>query len=947
MKTWRKEASLLLVGMMMMSGLVAITAPAVVADTQLTGLGDRFSVDFNDATMYQELTYDIDPADNSYYMLGEANDPDPDWTATANTFNVTLALLNSWYTLGNNVSNVYLNITPTGWDDEIFDVNDNDLVRTNDIPGGPVWNPPASGAAPNYNNGTTHVWGWNFDILKTSGLGYSADNYFNLRLTYRLGTGTAGPPPRPLSAVYTVEFKVYIYLSSAFDDNTTANDSPFGVLPILRETTGGTDDIRFEAGDTFTKTQLTLNNYDPSSAITNVNCTITPPVGGKIKFTNNLNYCTLPNGVPNAGTAELSYRSEIAPQTPPGVYTGQATVRYTRADSGLAITETPFPVNWEVDFSFKDTDPYTPGQPAGDPVTWSPFQCVASSVVILNDTRQVDYEAIYGVPTIEQSTYTDEVIRVNVTIRNNGNTPLYNVQFGVAPGSGFLTVPVTPGAGWDFFRNPRFFWQNVNAAGPVPEYDTISQTFAQINVSATVTLTIEMYVAANIPIGVHRLPLSYDGYFFNDSSLGEASGFFEINGGDGVVNGLNDLTAIFSIEVVDSVIACHIPAAGVAAGNAGDKGALKAETITVTIVNDEMYAFIDATVRANFTGTPWYNPVINMRNPWVDASNANPSMPYATAWAAGGNLVVSFVVDTDPNMTPDRYPFQLQITAVIEATLEVVTVVIDYRQGAVIDYSGYGPEIFITAFTGDDEIVPGQTFNLVLTVQNQGDETLRDVWVEMPRDDTQEYDWDFEEEFKDQFDWNTVFENWGYGGDVELNNDFPSEMFYTMESLDVDNIKEIVEINLYADGVFSDPGAKITLIHILDLAPGASFDVTFDMFADKDMVNGKPYSFNVVVTGRGPDSNDRLSFTRTISVQSSLPGDSYNPVELNWFDAGLKALALFLFFIIVLAILLFVYNMFKGEPYDEDEDFEFEDEEPFEQPEAPATEKKEGELVEP
>jgi cbb3-type cytochrome oxidase subunit 3 len=72
--------------------------------------------------------------------------------------------------------------------------------------------------------------------------------------------------------------------------------------------------------------------------------------------------------------------------------------------------------------------------------------------------------------------------------------------------------------------------------------------------------------------------------------------------------------------------------------------------------------------------------------------------------------------------------------------------------------------------------------------------------------------------------------------------------------------------------------------------------------------------------------------------------------DLNWFDAGLKALALFLFFIIVLAILLFVYNMFKGEPYDEDEeDFDFEDDEPFEPaPVAPPVKKEAPEeLVEP
>jgi cbb3-type cytochrome oxidase subunit 3 len=116
------------------------------------------------------------------------------------------------------------------------------------------------------------------------------------------------------------------------------------------------------------------------------------------------------------------------------------------------------------------------------------------------------------------------------------------------------------------------------------------------------------------------------------------------------------------------------------------------------------------------------------------------------------------------------------------------------------------------------------------------------------------------------------------------------------------------------------------------------------------MVNGKPYDFPVEIGGI--DSyGDTYEESRWITVMTSLPGKSYNPVELNWFDAGLKALSLFLFVIIVLAILMFVYNMFKGEPYDEDEDdFDFEDdEEPFEPASetAEAPEAPEQELVEP
>jgi cbb3-type cytochrome oxidase subunit 3 len=425
-----------------------------------------------------------------------------------------------------------------------------------------------------------------------------------------------------------------------------------------------------------------------------------------------------------------------------------------------------------------------------------------------------------------------------------------------------------------------------------------------------------MIVLRDIPIGEHRLPILYRGYYFDDGSLGGSTGFMETNGGD-------DLEIIFSLSVTDGNLDCIVT--GIATGNAGDKGNIVAETITVTIQNRERYNFIHVTIRANFTGTPWYMPVIGMRSPHVWANNANEIAPYAT-WTAGASIAATFTVDTDPNMTPDRYPFLIEITAVIQETLEVVTTTIDYRYGVVIDYTGYGPRLQIEAFTAQN-IVPGEEFSMTLTIENVGDDTLSDVYVMIATDDTEDYDWYLEQEFKQQFDWSEVFSNWmDVTGPIEI----PDGMFYTLEDLDVDNVREIVEINLYMDGVYSKPGARISLIRIIDLIPGGSFNVTYDMFADKDMVNGKPYTIEVFVSGRN-SAGTAYSETFDISVMSSLPGKSYNPTELNWFDAGLKALALFLFFIIVLAILMFVYNMFKGEPYDdEDEDFDFEDDEPFE-----------------
>ncbi len=907
MKNWRKGSALLLVGMMVMTGLVAFSAP-VLADQEIKE--DWLELVFNDATQvdgepspYTDRVFDRQNTWNEY-RPGEG-DGVRDWMtvgASENDLNVQINVLDV------NCQFLYINITgaenPEWWDFDDF----GDTTTPDAFPVAGYYN-----AAPGVGTITAQ---WTFDILVTDFIGYSDETEITCSYSYWDNTAPA---------LRTGSFEIYIYLSTLYD-NSGSTEAHVATLPDLMETQPGDADTFFEAGDSFVATTLTLPNHLGES-VSDMWLNITPPAasgitlaaGGTAWFPGTLNG--------GGNTQVFNYRTNVAAGTAPGVYEGTAVLEYT-TEEGLRITEPAAPVSWNVDFSFKDQDP-------GDPtLAWSEFQCLATNVTVTEmDTRQVDYVSPYDIPTIEQSTYTDRMIQLNITILNNGNCPLYAVEFELDP---------TAGGGWDYFRNPRFFWEDINFG--TPALDTLSDTF-DLAVGASIDFTIEVIVVSDVPIGEHRLPILYRGYYFDDGSLGTATGFFQTNGG-------NDLEVIISIMVTDSVIACHV--GDITVGTVGDKLNLVAEDITVTLVNDEGYAFIDIIVRANFTGTPWYMPVIGMSDPWVWANAANPASP-EPAWGAavagvGDEIDVTFTVDTDPSMTPDRYPFQLEITAVIEETLEVVTVIVDYTQGAVIDYVGFGPDIYITAFAGDDEIVPGEDFTLTLTLENQGDDTLRNVIIMIDADDTVEYDWILEQSFKAQFDWTEVFSHWGgtaggeAGGVTWDNSDFPSEMFYTMESLDVDNVREIVEINLYMDGVYSDPGARIVAIRILDLAPGASTDVVFDMYADKDLVNGKPYAFNVNIQGIDSEGNLYggplgLGVDRTISVMSSLPGSSYNPVELDWFDAGIKALGLFLFFVIVLAILLFVYNMFKGDSYDEDEeDFDFEeDEEPdFEAPDEPA-----------
>ena len=930
MMNLKKGSALLLVGMMIMSGLVAfLSAPVVSADT-IVG-SSRFDVVFDDTFMTDELIYDVDNADMSYFFLGEGDGVQDD-QATANTLGIQIQCVNDWYATGDtNATNVNVNIT--NYNSNVFDFEDPD-PSTSDINGG-VW--PAPGIATfagDLAGVTTMTFTWTFDVLKTAGLGAASDTSIDLRIWYRVA-----PAGR------TSTFDVQIYLSSIFDDPTTPGHEH---LPdMLDANTGAGEDVLFEAGDTFEPARLELWNYD-STDIDDLECIVTPPTANGITLRNNRAW--LPNGINPGQSDNATYRVDVASRTLPGVYPGTAAITYTRDDSDLRIVEpVTNVVDFRVNYNFYNANPY----PVFD--TESREQCYASAVTLLEDDGVAVRQEfpVYQSVQIDQSTFSDKTIKIEVNITNNGNVDLQRVTYMLD-----VTNPL-----WDYFRNPKIYYDENS--GPIVLYDDISIMFNEHNIGTVISFNFTVIVAKEIPIGEHRLPILYDGFFFDNGTLGDPTNMTTIMGGNGLPSfptpaDPDDLELSFSVWVNDGVMDCY--STGITAGPAADKLDIRSEEITVGIVNMEGYSFIDILVTANFTGTPYYAPLIDTatgqppvpsaRSQIVEATNANVATPLMswgwyndTALPAYYTIEPTFRVDTDSTMRPDRYPFTLTITAIIENTLEEVTTTI--AAGAEFDFVGYGAVPLITAFTAED-IIPGQAFDLVLTVENVGDDTLRDVWLDIAPDNTAPFPWDIESDFKLQFDWAAIYSNWvDVTGPIELQED----MFYTMESLDVDNIREIIEINLYMEGVYSDPGSTIQLIHIIDLAPGASFDVTFEMFADKDMVNGKPYNVIVRMTGIDPDDN-AVNQTQILEVWSSLPGDSYNPVELDWFDAGLKLLFLVLFFLIVLALLLLVYNKFKGEPSDEDEDeFDFEDDdEPasFEEPKAPETETKAPEeLVQP
>ncbi len=920
--TWQKGSALLMVGVMMISTLVAfISAPVVIADTEITQ--NIVDLDYNTNFMLEEAVYNIDPTDNSYYELGEAEDQAQDWIASANTVDITLNRQ-----IGG-LGDVTLEIT--SFTQTVFDFQDADEATP--VPGSITWDANATASG---------VFRFTFDILETAVLGHSDST---TRLSMRASNVTD-------SNIGT--FYVWIHISSIFDD-------PAGAVawPVVDDMGVGEADMMFEAGDVFAPARVRFTNFGDES-INNLECILTPPTDSGITVRNDR--ALIVEDIATGTTADATYRIDVANNTDAGIYPCEIALTYTRTDgAGFTITE---PVDQEVEllvnYNFYTTDPY----PATN--TESPFQCYASEVSIVgigNDTRQ-DVPP-YMATTIEQSVASDEEITFQVDITNNGNVDLERVTY-------MLDIEDSGApSNWDYFRNPQMYYTSTSGPGTVT--DDISIMFDTHPVGEVRSFLITAFVVNDIPIGEHRLPIIYDGFFFDEAVLGTSTDMAPIAGGDGMttVGDADALELVFSVIVTDVVeIACHVDNIVAPVAGAGAKADITANDITLDLHNDEQYDFIDVQVRGNFTGTPWYNPVIGMGSPLVWSEEANPASPQ-DVWGAGGFIGLTFTVDTDPDLVPDRYPFSLEITAVINNTLEVVEITIDYTLGAVVDFAGYGPRISIEAFSNSD-IMPGEEFNLDITVTNYGDDTLRDGWIIVPSDDTVFQQWDPICDFIGQIQ--RVSENFteiddrslpGPGDPYinqseELVNTWEGAQV-TLESLDIDSAREIIELNLFIDGVYSSPSARITVIRLIDLGPGENFTANFVMYADKDMVNGKAYV--IPVTMRGIDSEDAgTQIIQQISVMTSLPGETYDATEGDWFDTGIKALGLALFFVIIVALFLMVFNKYKGDSeydddYDDEDEFGFEDDDdyepmgmdeapPVETPEAPPLPPEE-QLVEP
>ena len=349
MMNLRKGYALLLVGMMVMSGLVAFLSAPVAADYDA---GDDVGLGYDNAwqepsTMPADdtvrLIYNWDGINTRPYCLGDLDA----W--------IEFEIINLDTDAGDDMEQTEVTlscadgaITEIIGDDTDLDATDDDLGTIN-----------AGGT----NSADARFW---FDVAPDATLGQHA---INIHVDYEKPTGTN----------QDVDIPAYIYISSIFDDTATPDEHE--ELNDFDETTAGeaaTDNGRFEAGDQFVEGGLLLHNYGP--ALTDLSVTLALDAATTDTYVDVVGdyfECEIPDGIPAAGEDTAIWRLNIADGTPPDEYACTATITYRRND--MDITEGTRDIQMEVDYNYRTEYPVPNDQP------YSENQATATGVTITDD----------------------------------------------------------------------------------------------------------------------------------------------------------------------------------------------------------------------------------------------------------------------------------------------------------------------------------------------------------------------------------------------------------------------------------------------------------------------------------------------------------------------------------------------------------------------------------
>jgi hypothetical protein len=702
----------------------------------------------------------------------------------------------------------------------------------------------------------------------------------------------------PGSGMTTDTFSFDIFVCSIFDD--PGDPDSHDPLPDMLET-DGTPEGYFEDGENMQEGEIDFTEYagfDVTDVMTDLDLSgitedVVLPSGTNIAL----------NPDPGGANFQIYYRVNVGETTSvdPGIYTGQIEIQYVRDDTGDTITEGNRPIDLTVDYT-------------------------ARLVAELENTV-----------TITQGETSADI---SVRFRNVGNVPLTDLW----------VWNDEPDAGGDFWDLRFHHYENDDDTyAPQVDIGDLAPGIASSYMPATVATSLRT------PNGIHRLPLQWNGWFYENGATGDATRWLEVGGfqwdddGDesspmvGLLyeddneNGMydggepvleEDWTDIYVEIEVDDQNGLSFKAYLDTTLNAGEMGDVSYTTITVILYNNELVPFKDIFCElAVGPGTPFLNPVDH--SPTALPLEMNPnSATTIGAWPATSEIY--FTVDVNAAwwqsnaLVPGVYMVDMTVDATNDDEEERYE---DNNIPVQVAIDGFGPELFTSTYT-HGKITPGEKFTLIVSITNYGDDIAREVDAYLRADFIS--GWTIVDQFVTSISsyggagpGGIGDATWGWSED-QYHNYWNSYSTFNRSNnvkpgdIGVDNVPQIVELHDWIKRRESPPQGKILWLHLDRLEPGSNHSFVFEMVSDVNMVEGMIYYVNLDLyyvnsNGEtyGPNGapmgmvEDHYAPPQEILIRTG-KGEKYVGQEMDW------TIVLYALIFLIIAFIIFLIGYALG-----------------------------------
>lgn len=460
--------------------------------------------------------------------------------------------------------------------------------------------------------------------------------------------------------------------------------------------------------------------------------------------------------------------------------------------------------------------------------------------------------------------------------------------------------------------------------------------------------------------GLHNLLFRWDGEYYNDGSLGDATQYehvgvdwdrdespsepflyevyednheydeedIELERPWEGPNRLMDVTAV-TIDITGEIIY-----------DIDLEDEIKDESVEVMLENHELVGFDDLDVIME-TGenTPFLNPTdhdkdhVEMTPRSDDSIDPSDAIdPFATVYFTVD--INTEYVDEMMEKRVSAYTANLTITSMLnrDTNEEIHDIPIDVSGSA----RGLGPRLAVEADLRENQMEDGERFNVTYTIRNEGDDSARDTWIEMRPDQYDNENW----EVLHGFIWATSSTE----EEMELNitdNDYMSlyarlmqqknvSEDVTLEQLGIEDGEDIADLHLYFEGALTGPEPHVWELFIDEIAPGQEVTVDFQMATPEAAHIDHTYDQNVTIDYIDSYGEDRTE-DYTVTLGPAIVGDEVVDEEPT--ESLYGVIIVLAIVVVALIVVILTKTKSKKGPTDEEESLEDKEEIDFEESE--------------